>query len=260
MQGARVCKCGLALLLGLWWATILFAEEPSCWLLEPLANRPLWHETASAEVPWSVAADCPYAECGLRRDLTGLSSRTHTEWDWGKYTAQTTLSEPADFIGRVGLGHRWQSQEQIHLGLVGSLFVFGQMGGEGQAEAGQYRINGRTGIGWKWQPLPRGEVQLRGGPTVSYDSVLANRDQKLALELSARYPLVGAIRVEYTGTALPAMTLTERDQINQDVRVALPLGEAGQLHVGARYRWEDTTHGPVGPDRAQLYFGLHLRR
>jgi hypothetical protein len=246
----------ISLLLG----SPLRADEPSCWLLHPLANRPLWEEPATREECWTVTADCPYAEFGLRRDPSGLLGRTQAEWNWGKYTAQTTLSEPLDEWHRLSHHPTWRSQEQLQLGLFGSMFVYGQMGGEGQADVGHYRLNGRTGIGWKWQPLPRGEVQLRGGPVVSYDSLLANRDQKLALELSARYPLVGDIRLEYTGVALPAITLTDRDQINQDVRVAVPLGEAGQIHVGARYRWEDTTHGPVGPDRAQLYFGLQLKR
>src|SRR5262249_61197043 len=80
---------------------------------------------------------------------------------------------------------------------------------------------------------------------------------KPAVELVARMPLVGPLELEYTGSAIPAVTRSDTDQFKQELRLALPLKGDNEVEFGARYRW-DTSPTPW-VDRAQLFLGVKLR-
>jgi hypothetical protein len=60
--------------------------------------------------------------------------------------------------------------------------------------------------------------------------------------------------------AIPALTPQDRDKINQDVRLAFPVGETGKLQMGARHHWENTQDSRPLPDSLQIYLGFQLTR
>jgi hypothetical protein len=190
------------------------------------------------------------------------------EGEWGQASTSVVLFDAADEDRVPAYRRAWSTEESLKVSLAQPVYVYGQVGATSDAaDAQAVQFTGKTGIGLRWEPLPKSELQLRTATEVSYGDpnaplarYAAPATSQLALELLAKAPLMGPLRMEYTGTALPARTLTERDQLKQDLRVAMPLGEAGQVHVGARYRWD----GPLTPtpwiDRAELYMGLSLKR
>jgi hypothetical protein len=83
----------------------------------------------------------------------------------------------------------------------------------------------------------------------------------MLLELQARCPVAGPLQLEYQGIAVPALDPMERHRLNQNLGVAIPLGGAGHLRLGARHQWEDTlTPTKTWADGMQLYLGVGLRR
>ncbi len=82
----------------------------------------------------------------------------------------------------------------------------------------------------------------------------------MVVELQARYQLLGPLKVEYDGTALPALTPLDRHRLNQDVRFAIPLGNAGQIRLGARHAWEEQPVPRPWTEGMQLYLGVGLKR
>jgi hypothetical protein len=79
------------------------------------------------------------------------------------------------------------------------------------------------------------------------------------VEVLARCRLLGPLKLEYTGAALTAPSPAGRDQLKHDFRVAVPLGERGQFHVGAKYRWEAEPGQSAWTETSQLYLGLQLK-
>ena len=89
---------------------------------------------------------------------------------------------------------------------------------------------------------------------------LASEKSQMLLELEARCLLLGPVQLEYVGAAIPALDPLERNRIDQDLRFAVPLGQAGQLRLGAKCTWQDLTAPKSWNDGMQLYLGVGLRR
>ncbi len=189
-------------------------------------------------------------------------------------TLKVDLPNPGE-VARAFAGRDWTTEDRfqipvpIALPVAERLFVYGQVSGSGDALNNRTTtLSGKTGVGVKWSPLGATEVQLRYGTLLNYaDLYGATRFQERpqpAFEVLAKLPLLGAWQLEYTGSAQPAMQTAARDQLKQELRLAVPLGADNEFEVGARYRWE-VLPGPAATatpwlDRAQLFMGLKFRR
>jgi hypothetical protein len=158
----------------------------------------------------------------------------------------------------------WQADQSWRCPVYGPLTVFGQLGGSGE-EPGQadLALSGRTGLACKL-PLWVAELQLRSGPGVRYTDPLrpdhTREKTDWLVEVQARCPLAFGIGLEYQGTALPALSPLDQDQLSQDLRLALPLGNSGKLRLGARHHWAASPDPRPWSDGMQLYVGLELTR
>jgi len=144
------------------------------------------------------------------------------------------------------------------------LFVYGQVNGSGDTlNTLSTSLTGKTGLGVKWSLIGKSELQVRSGALFSYSEATGwsrNPDRaKPAFEVVATVPLAGPWSFEYTGSALPAVSRADPDQIRQEVRFALPLRNDGEFEFGARYQWLDTPQLTPWVDRAQLFFGVRFR-
>ena len=160
----------------------------------------------------------------------------------------------------------WRAEETLRMSIpsMESMFVFGHF--NSNADAFQYRqltAVAKTGFGWKWSPIPRSEVQLRGGPMVSYtDTNSATRLQEkslLSIELFAEMPLLGPFQLEYTGAATTGTLPTDQNLINQDLRIALPIGKSSEFYFGAKQRLDSTNAQTLWNERRQVYIGVELK-
>jgi hypothetical protein len=217
---------------------------------------------------WSAASADPWTPRGLRHDGPQRVADAKTDADWGALTSKVKLRERDDPLD-PSLRNTWETDESLRLPVAGPLFLFGQLGGSSpSAEQRQLKWLGKTGIGVKLKPWLLQEVQVRGGPAVRYDSTTtlspgqSPERSELFLEAVTKVPLpvVGPLNVEYTGYAVPAATPTDRNQINQDFKLAVPLSSGGQFHVGAKYRWENVPSSTPWVDRMELYMGVQLKR
>jgi hypothetical protein len=184
-----------------------------------------------------------------------------TEW-----TSDLLLRDPEASHHRVA-GDRWQTDEALRLPVLGPLYVFGQVGAVYNTESAQeMKVKSCTGLGCRLAFWQGAEVQFRGGPAVSHAADplrperLPRESSDLLLQLQARTPLVGPLKLEYDGTALPALGPLERNRVNHDLRFALPLGETGHFHFGAKHKWEDTPAPRPLTDGMEVYIGVGLRR
>lgn len=206
----------------------------------------------------------------LRRDGDRHSNKTRIEGDWAAITSRSTIRDP-DLIrdDPVGRGHAWSSDESLRVPIGDTLFLYSSAEvASDNAWQRQPRWLGRTGFGIKLKPWLLNEVQLRGGPGVSYDE--SNRDasgsaerSELFLEVTTKVPLpvLGLCNLEYTGSALTAIAATERERLNSNVRFAKPLADGwSELQFGAKWWSEDAATATPWIDRAQLYLGLQLKR
>jgi hypothetical protein len=186
---------------------------------------------------------------------------------WGTLTTSVVSQENrASAVWEDPLWKRtWKSDESWRCTLVGPVYVFGQLGANSE-EAGQadLKVGGRTGLACKLPVGSLAEVQVRTGPGVSYtDPLRPERMRETSnwqVDVQARCPLLYGIGLEYQGVALPALTPYAQDQINQDVRLAFPVGTAGKLQLGARHRWTNTADPRPWTDGMQLYMGVELAR
>jgi hypothetical protein len=167
-------------------------------------------------------------------------------------------------------GRNWKAQEKVQipvpitLPVAEQLFVYGQLDGSGDAlNNHQANLYGKTGVGLKWLLPAKSELQLRYATLLSHsDDVTAGRYQERAqpaVELMARMPIYGPLAVEYTGSAIPAVTRSDTDLFKQELRFAIPLTGDNELEFGARYKWE---YVPITPwtDRAEIFLGVKFRR
>jgi hypothetical protein len=119
-------------------------------------------------------------------------------------------------------------------------------------------------MAWK-QPLGDGsEVHFNAGPTLTYAAGIS-ADTKpakdsmpihsrwLRLEGVYRWSVNSGVSLEVQGTASPSLNSWERDLINQELRVVLPVGHAGQLRFGAAHSWENAGGSKQSSDGSALY-------
>jgi hypothetical protein len=202
----------------------------------------------------------------MRRREPGWTKRIQT-WrtEWGKARARLELPDTVDF-NQPQFTQHWRAEELVSVPLpVDSFFVFGQVVGRGNSFVNQQaRVSTKTGIGWKWVPLPKTELMIRGGPLVTYENAInaaGTQRSQMAIEVLAEAPLYGPWRIEYFGSATPALVTTDRDIISNDLRIAMPIRKDGEVYIGATYRWENAIVPVTSSwvDRAGIYFGLELR-
>jgi hypothetical protein len=159
----------------------------------------------------------------------------------------------------------WRAEESLNVPLpaVDSMFVYGKLDSEGEAyDSRRVRMTGKTGLGWKWVPFDRGEIQFRSGPVLNvsdvYSPVRPQQKSQLSVELQAKLDLFGPLQLKYSGEALPALIEADRHTVLQDLKLAVPFGSNREFHIGAKYRWEDLSPTPW-LDRTQLYLGLKFQ-
>src|SRR5262249_58368507 len=97
-----------------------------------------------------------------------------------------------------------------------------------------------------------------GGPVMTFRDRPGGEEAQWLVEVQAKYSLPLRLGLEYQGSAMPALNPAARDRVTQDVRLAVPLSDYGQVRLGARHQWENTTS--YRPDGMQLYLGFELKR
>jgi hypothetical protein len=186
---------------------------------------------------------------------------------WGSLKTQVQLDTTKAMRDAPIQGDRWQTEEALQVPVAGPLFVFGRFqGGYNTLTAQESTLVGHTGIGCKLKPLAGAEILIRGGSRMSYQADplrpdrLPRERQDLLLELQCGYEVIGPLKLEYQGTAQPALDPLERNRVQQDLRFAIPLGADGHLHLGAKHQWDDATVVHSWADGMQLYLGIGLTR
>lgn len=164
----------------------------------------------------------------------------------------------------------WKADEQLRLTLpdVKNLYVFGQFKGYGDLNRNdKAEVTGKSGVGVKWNVnlLTETEMQVRTGRQLyvadtSTATPLAWANSQLLFEFLARVPIYQGIDLEYTGSALGANTITNRDSIIQDLRLNLPIGKRNELYLGATLRLDGQPGPTPWTDRGEIYFGLTIKR
>jgi hypothetical protein len=226
------------------------AEAPQ--ILAENANRVIW---ASQESQRRIE--------GLPEEGGRWKLKNQTEGLLGSLTSQVVCGDSEIVWEQPIVEDDWQTEEAWKLDVLGPFSVFGQVGaGHELSRSEDLKLTGRTGLAWKLPVGPAGEVLLRGGPSVSCADALrptlAQGHSALLLELQCRWPLLGPLGLEYQGSATPALSPTDHDRLNQDVRLALPLGKLGRLRVGAKHSWENLTVPRPWSDTMQLYLNFSV--
>ena len=152
----------------------------------------------------------------------------------------------------------------IPLPVAEQIFVYGQIEGSGEAWSNHPgNLYSKSGVGLKWSLPARSELQLRYATLLSYsDDLVARRYQERRSRpwsSAPGVPLFGPLAIEYSGSAIPAVTRTDSDQLKQELRFAWPLAGDNELEFGARYRWEYAPVSTPWTDRTGLFFGIKLR-
>ena len=197
--------------------------------------------------------------------------QTKADLDVAALTSKVKFTDPDPTPLDPHARHSWETDESLKVPLTGPLFAFGDLGASSPSVQNQeLKWLTKTGLGCKLYPGLVPEVQVRGGPAMRYDNTQKlDRGQspehsELFLEVVTKLPplpLLGALNVEYSGVAVPALTPAEREKMNQDLKVALPFGGGnGQFHVGAKLKRDDATTATPWVDRMELYMGLQLKR
>jgi len=252
-----------ALIIGLCMGGFASAEEPEFpWPAMPV-RAPLWdREFAPARsLPGEHFTDL------LRQTLPSPEFRSPLFLS----TDQRSTPDPSSLkvIDRLDptYNNEWRTEKTllVPLPVADSLFMFGSFDSSGDGDdPKQLRWHGKTGIGWKWVPIAGSELQVRSGPVMRSPEWiepgrLIDRSQ-WSVELQARIDLFGPLQLKYSGEALPALTATERLALFQDIKLAVPFGLNREVHVGARFRWEDSFTPTPWLDRTELYLGIKLKR
>lgn len=221
-------------------------------ILEHLGDRPL----IPLQSKWQI--DNQQLVATTNADLTAANLST---------TVTLPDSDPQLDPGRP---HTWGADHSVNMPLAGPLFAYGQFGATTPTvdEQPGVRWQSKYGVGVKLKPGLVDELQVRGGPAVRSDDTGrlvrgANGERsELFVEAITKFgvPLVGPLNFECYSYAVPAPTPGERNQVNQDFRLARPLPSGGQLHVGAKYRWEEAPGVTPWVERTQVYLGLQLKR
>jgi hypothetical protein len=201
------------------------------------------------------------------RELDPLRFSRQTDGLWGTLSGKQVIQDrpPSAAWEDPTFKRSWESEESWRCKVAGPVALFGQMGATGGDVAQQdVKVSGRTGVACQ-VPVPLGaELVLRGGPSLTYTDPLrpehTTARSELSVELQGRLPLLFGVGLEYQGTATPGLNPQERDRLQQDLRLAFPVGSSGKLKLGAKHKWENTVDPKPVPDAMQLYLGLELTR
>jgi hypothetical protein len=259
-------------------ATDPFAPMP--WMTD---TGPIPVETGLPDIPVAAfqAILDRIADDGPRWSMSGnRSEKLHFDPDRLRYQMEKTddlhyrrlrLEVPDAELRSLPYGARdWKAEDKyrvpvpIPIPTAEQLFVYGQVNGSGDSlNTLSTTLTGKTGLGVKWALIGKSELQVRSGALFSYSEATGwsrNPDRaKPAFEVVATVPLPGPWSLEYTGSALPAVSREDPDQIRQELRFALPLRNDGEFEFGARYQWLDTPQLTPWVDRAQLFLGVKFR-
>jgi hypothetical protein len=192
--------------------------------------------------------------------------KNKTERMWGSLELEVML-ENLDSPPRESLGDRWQTKKALQVDMAGPFFAFGEFNaGYNTISAQEMKMSGGTGLGLKLAAWDSGEVSFKGGSQVNYfqDPLRPDRVQsdksRLLFGLECQYAIVGPLKLEYSGSAVPAMSPLESSRISQDIRLLLPLGSNGHFRIGAKRYWDSQPAYRATPDANQIYLGVGLTR
>jgi hypothetical protein len=163
-------------------------------------------------------------------------------------------------------------KDSLKIPLAGSVFVFGQAKKEDSATGPDPKITGgETGLGFGL-PLDKdlevsfrfgSALALKGNPartdTTTDRSALPFSSQLLRLEVQGKWLVMGPFHLEWVGAASPATTALEHDLFEHDLRLVFPLGQTGQLQMGAKHYWESKPDSKLWNETGQLYGGFQLK-
>lgn len=242
------------------------------WLPPPKPRPPIWDLVSEVPVsrPGETFTDLlshvarPPADSGARFDAGRLKLSRESSLQVVSVQSSLELPDARQFREAPYLSRDWTAEESLKVPLPAyeSMFVYGSFDSSGDYDNNrQVRLRGKTGLGWKWAPFSRSEVQVRTGPVVSYADVYNPASQErsqLSVELQAKLDLFGPLQLKYSGEALPRVVPADRHTLWQDLKLAVPFGTNREFHLGANYRWEDRSTTPW-MDRAQLYLGLKFQ-
>ncbi len=216
------------------------------------------------QLPPDEPADS-WAALGFRANDIRLTHSRDLDLVLAKVNAKMVITD-ANALPQVPLRRSgWQAEDSLRLPLSGPLFVVGQVGANSASvEWQQYKFVGKTGLAWKLPAWLGGEVQVRTGRSVTnYDSdneILVPEQLRRFTELSARVPVADWLNLEYTGEAIGAVTVNARETRKHELRLAMPLANAGQFHVGAKFRSEDLLAQNGWYERMKWFMGITWRR
>ena len=196
----------------------------------------------------------------------------------GKYRIRQTLSQSSLYSkAKIDLPDgstqadpyaqkNWKAEQMMRLALPvwEQAFVFGQF--NSNADSFQYReltATAKTGLGVRWEPLPKAEVLVRGGPMVAYLDTNTSRlpeKSRLAVDVLATIPLWGQYELQYTGGAFAATAPNDQNLINQDLRIARQLSNNSEIYLGAKQQLDSNYSSTLWNNKRQLYIGIELKR
>jgi hypothetical protein len=233
---------------------------------ELLGCRPLWEPVETSPrtlVPLdSTVESTPKIEFEIR-SMPACKVQSNVSVLTGSLSSNFDIHEPSTIFDDPLDRARWKADENVRVPLWGPVYVFGQFGADCEyAMTQEVNFASRTGIGWKLPVWFGGEVQLRGGRIVSYAESLRPEDTHehtdLFIELQGKWSLIGPVKLEYSGTALPAQSPLEHDRVNQDLHFAVPFRKTSSFRLGAKHNWEGQTVPRTWSDGMEVYLGLSL--
>jgi hypothetical protein len=242
------------------------AEANSGSIMPPLSLSPPGPDLATSSVASTSRPDASTDGSWEQPDKKPRKVSQKSQGLLGSLNTQVEVTDTpsASIWDEPSWKRAWQTDESWNLGLAGPLSLFGQVGANGD-EAGQsnMKLNGRTGLACKLPVGSLAELTVKSGPGVSYSDPLhpvrASGRSDWLVEVQARWPLLLGIGLEYQGSAMPSLTPLQQDMINQDVRLAIPVGSAGKFKVGAKRQWTGLMDQRTAwSDNTQLYLGLEL--
>jgi hypothetical protein len=184
---------------------------------------------------------------------------------WLTFSSHLEVHDAVSEAENPFLVKKCQSDEEVRMDVTGPVFLFGRFGTSCACMDDQeLTMTGRTGLAWKMEPWSHCEVVVRGGPSVTCADALrpqrVKEQSELLFEVQCRCPLPGKVNLEYQSSAVPALSVTERERLKQDLRLAFPVPGLGQFRVGARHNLENS--GVVKPwtEGMEFYIGLDLKR
>jgi hypothetical protein len=210
---------------------------------------------------WSGKSSDPLAG-SLRQDGVQRIASSAAASDFADLSTKVKLRDRDSQLD-PSVRSAWETDQTVKVPVAGSVFFFNQVSGSTpDVDQQQYKWLGKSGVGLKVKPWLFQEVQVRTGPVVRFDDTgtltkgQSPEHSELFVEAVTKVPVpvVGPVNVEYSSYAVPAATSADRNAINQDFKVALPIG-GGQFHVGAKYKWEAASATPW-MDRMQVYMGV----